>query len=732
MKINLILLVWMSIFIYSNTSAQSNVRGWYADGQVWIVWESDTIDEPKTYAIYSSPTPFTDASQSTLIGRLFKEEWTPGAVFVDSLAPNPRYVIPDGAGNKYIVKANEGLFAETVHQTGSKYYAVLKVDEMTVTAGINITANSVDFIYSESEPVQCHLQGGTVLSTGHYTELYYMWADGRDDHRSGRPDFPIMANKHKNGMPSLFVVWSTIKLPPDTSVPAIHWLHGGEGTVSQNLPGKRELINIEPEDGIIISHNDDLPSYIGSSYRFETSNTWWFGWRNNLNPFDTTLTVPSTPDTVINYTQRRIIWSNDWLIKNRNVDPNRVSIQGHSMGSAGTNHIAKAFPNTFASSSIFNNGLQKPTGINAQYIYGLHDDNLPTNLISRNGNVVRVSNLFDLTSNISKQRDFPIMKIWNGKNDDSDIMQWDAFVADEYRHADSNGAGMQLYWDERGHRLGSPRGYWAKGVTLALQTERDNAAYQARFKVRQSYPAFFNHHSYPNSGNPGGGTRGTGGTGNGDDWGAWGGYHEWEIDSIIDTPSRWEVVAYLIGQSEWTKDNSPFQNLQADLAIRKPQQFLPAEGIQVNWQVVRISTGDTLQQGITTVGEDDLVTVRDITLYRDPHRVKIGFSAVLTSVQNSNHHSPINYELQQNHPNPFNPETIIRYDISKSGDVQLSIHNMLGQKVRTLINDRQVAGNHQIAWNGRNDSGLPAASGIYLYRLRVGNSIETKKMLLIR
>ena len=244
-------------------------------------------------------------------------------------------------------------------------------------------------------------------------------------------------------MPSLFVVWEALNLPTDSLVSAVHWLHGGEGTVSQNLPDDRVLINIQPEDGIIISHNDDLPAFFGHDYRFETSNTRWFGWRKSLNPFDTTLTAISVPDTVINYTQRRIIWINDWLIKHRKVDPNRVSIQGHSMGSAGANHIAKAFPNTFASSSIFNNGFQIFGGAYNSFLFDVPENNRPTNLINRKGNVVRVPDLFDLTTNISPERDLPIMKSWHGKNDVSDTMEWDAFVVEEYRRADSSGLGMQ-------------------------------------------------------------------------------------------------------------------------------------------------------------------------------------------------------------------------------------------------------------------------------------------------
>lgn len=72
-------LLFCLVLIGSRAFAPTNVRGWYADGQVWIVWQS-TLPEAATYAIYSSMTPFTNTNQATLIGRLFKGEWTPAAL----------------------------------------------------------------------------------------------------------------------------------------------------------------------------------------------------------------------------------------------------------------------------------------------------------------------------------------------------------------------------------------------------------------------------------------------------------------------------------------------------------------------------------------------------------------------------------------------------------------------------------------------------------------------------
>lgn len=94
--------------------------------------------------------------------------------------------------------------------------------------------------------------------------------------------------------------------------------------------------------------------------------------------------------------------------------------------------------------------------------------------------------------------------------------------------------------------------------------------------------------------------------------------------------------------------------------------------------------------------------------------------------------APSGYRLADNYPNPFNPETTIEYEIPISGSIRLEIYNMLGQKIKTLIDQNQMAGVHRAIWNGKNEFGEAVASGIYLYRIQSNNFTATKRMLLIR
>jgi len=93
---------------------------------------------------------------------------------------------------------------------------------------------------------------------------------------------------------------------------------------------------------------------------------------------------------------------------------------------------------------------------------------------------------------------------------------------------------------------------------------------------------------------------------------------------------------------------------------------------------------------------------------------------------------PNEYALFQNYPNPFNPTTTIRYALPECKDVKIEIFNILGQKIYTFEFKNQSPGYHRVIWNGRNQNNCPVSSGLYIYRIKAGNFIASKKMLLIR
>ncbi|OGB70088.1 MAG: hypothetical protein A2Y94_01965 [Caldithrix sp. RBG_13_44_9] len=114
------------------------------------------------------------------------------------------------------------------------------------------------------------------------------------------------------------------------------------------------------------------------------------------------------------------------------------------------------------------------------------------------------------------------------------------------------------------------------------------------------------------------------------------------------------------------------------------------------------------------------------------HLILIEKFGELTSLTKDISEMPDRFELFQNYPNPFNPSTLISWQLIVDGEVQLKIFNLLGQEIRTLVNERQEAGSHTVVWDGRNDAGDPMASGIYLYRIQAGELVSIRKMVLLK
>jgi hypothetical protein len=93
---------------------------------------------------------------------------------------------------------------------------------------------------------------------------------------------------------------------------------------------------------------------------------------------------------------------------------------------------------------------------------------------------------------------------------------------------------------------------------------------------------------------------------------------------------------------------------------------------------------------------------------------------------------PSDYELVQNYPNPFNPDTKIQFNLPSAGKVLLTVININGQKVATLVDRSMDAGVHLVTWDGRNEIGASVASGVYFYRIEVNGFQQTKKMMLLK
>ena len=127
--------------------------------------------------------------------------------------------------------------------------------------------------------------------------------------------------------------------------------------------------------------------------------------------------------------------------------------------------------------------------------------------------------------------------------------------------------------------------------------------------------------------------------------------------------------------------------------------------------------------------DESLVEIEDIKLIgMDGSKIDV---VVRTNNSNINF-LPTSYALKQNYPNPFNPTTEIRFDVPENGYVLLSVHNMLGQKVKTLKSEELQAGYHIVNWDGTNDLGSQMSSGMYFYSIQTSEFKATKKMLFLK
>ncbi len=100
---------------------------------------------------------------------------------------------------------------------------------------------------------------------------------------------------------------------------------------------------------------------------------------------------------------------------------------------------------------------------------------------------------------------------------------------------------------------------------------------------------------------------------------------------------------------------------------------------------------------------------------------------VATSIGRDDNTLVRTYELRQNYPNPFNPVTTIEYAIAAPGRVQVEIFNLLGERVKTLVDQNQTTGIHKVEFDGASLS-----SGVYFYTIRSGDFFKTKKMILLK
>jgi hypothetical protein len=194
--------------------------------------------------------------------------------------------------------------------------------------------------------------------------------------------------------------------------------------------------------------------------------------------------------------------------------------------------------------------------------------------------------------------------------------------------------------------------------------------------------------------------------------------------------SAYEFTGSLFLNKGWI-DEDPKQFYSYDVAVGTDGTVFLADGFSGLYAYSYDANGFTKTAHITFGGEAKTLTIgADNTIFLSGYYDGlIAYKYTLnTAIASETEVIPQQHQLFQNYPNPFNPKTVISWQLAVGSQVDLSIYNMLGQKVVTLASGRYAGGLHQIEWNAENQ-----ASGIYFYQLQADNGfVQTRKLILLK
>jgi hypothetical protein len=154
-----------------------------------------------------------------------------------------------------------------------------------------------------------------------------------------------------------------------------------------------------------------------------------------------------------------------------------------------------------------------------------------------------------------------------------------------------------------------------------------------------------------------------------------------------------------------------------------------------------LNTGSSSLIGTTTIPTSSFDLTGIVTQYSTTYEVTPVLTTdvqIVTGVTTTTTTIPKSYELSNNYPNPFNPSTTVSFGLPSQSHVMVKVYSILGQEVATLLDGVQEAGYHNAVWNGKNSSGMQAASGVYLLRVIAqstsGNAsfTQVRKMILLK
>jgi Secretion system C-terminal sorting domain len=183
--------------------------------------------------------------------------------------------------------------------------------------------------------------------------------------------------------------------------------------------------------------------------------------------------------------------------------------------------------------------------------------------------------------------------------------------------------------------------------------------------------------------------------------------------------------------------NNVIEDWQTEIegCLRNLRIALPPAGIDsVSWQLIAADSNDVKLRkeywNYLMLEYDGSKGMHNPFYYVSVYQATM--QSILIGVQPLGNEIPTVYSLSQNYPNPFNPSTKINFSLPKQGNVTITIYDIMGREVYTLVNKNMKPGKYQTIWTSINNDGKTVASGLYFYRIEAGNFVESKKMILVR
>lgn len=538
-------------------------------GQTFLTWTDADTANAKAYRVLRHTAPITPDNVDSAI--TIAPEVKPGSAadyISAAVHKDHRGFVIDDRGAP--MNPDAGLYVHTVGKSGAAAYAVVSLNADgqpigTVEPGKNSLEEPVSETLQPAQPVFTD----EVRSRDGVAHVYTHWVDESMHPREGmayRFAVALRDDHTPEERPALLVV--------------LHGAGGRYGTLPDSRPG---WVRLYPDMRNVNYHSDIEPSFNGNGSNF------WFGLNTNFYDKDDPFGGIN-----VNYGERRVLWTIRWVMQRYNIDPDRVHIQGGSMGGYGSLSIAMRNPDLFA--SVY--AMVPPVDFHRMSDYanriglanwGPFEDNILTN------EGIGIFDRADLVRYVKEhpEVDFPLILTLHGKQDD--LITWQ---------------GAPLFFDAMQNTRHGLIAVWGKGTHAG-----PTGAYRVRpdifdeidvrsLRRNESYPAVSNASTNDDPGRS---------KEEGAPEGQLNAMVEW-LDSV-DLPYEYAVTL--------RPRNGRRMRITADVTPRRLQRFCVDPGDRVDYRILDLGSGSVLKKGSLTADQHGLITVERVAIVPDATRLFI-------------------------------------------------------------------------------------------------------------